>query len=412
MRHQAKSVRCVRSNKHPKRRRVIHLILPFIIFIWFGLSGEIVQAIEMPATRDPGDFIEYWASARLLLNGANPYSPEEMLALQRTIVPNRIDPLLTWNPPWTLFFTAPFGFMSFPVAHFLWLMLNTTVLIICSPLLWKIYGGNPSKSRIAWLICFATIPTYMVLSLNQITPLVLLGIVGFLIFYSRKLFFFSGLSLTLAAIKPHLAYLFWLALLFWVIDCRQWKIFYGALIGVATATLLPLLLVPDVFSFYLAQYSTQLAPRPLDWQTPTLSTALAYLIGSNALWVRTLPTLLGIVWFIIHWSKNKNQWDWVKQMPLLLLTSQVATPFAWTFDQILLLPALMEVAVWTSHSSRLTVIIKAIVVAFTMINLGPLIVNAVVPYYQWLFWMVPLYLIAYMNIKATELKLDKSLNPR
>ncbi|HEU4637286.1 MAG TPA: hypothetical protein VFS84_00395, partial [Candidatus Binatia bacterium] len=61
---------------------------------------------------------------------------------------------------------------------------------------------------------------------------------------------------------------------------------------------------------------------------------------------------------------------------------------------------------------RLTVIIKAIVVAFTMINLGPLIVNAIVPYYQWLFWMVPLYLIAYMHIKATALKLDKSLNPR
>jgi hypothetical protein len=99
-------------------------------------------------------------------------------------------------------------------------------------------------------------------------------------------------------------------------------------------------------------------------------------------------------------------------MPLLLLTSQVATPFAWTFDQILLLPALMEVAVWTSQSTRLTVIIKAIVVAFTMINLGPLIINAVVPYYQWLFWMVPLYLIAYMHIKGTELKLDKSFNPR
>lgn len=412
MKNQAKSVRCVRSNKHPKTRRSVHLILPFVVFIWFGLSDEIVQAIEIPASRDPGDFIEYWASARLLLNRANPYSPEEMLSLQRTIVPDRIDPLLTWNPPWTLFFTAPFGFISFPVAHLLWLMLNTTVLIICSPLLWKIYGGNPSKSRIAWLICFATIPTYMVLSLNQITPLVLLGIVGFLNFYSRKLFFLSGLSLTLAAIKPHLAYLFWLALLFWVIDRRQWKIFYGALVGVATATLLPLLLVPDVFSFYLAQYSTQLAPRPLDWQTPTLSTALAYLIGSNALWVRTIPTLLGFVWLIFHWKKNRNDWDWVKQTPLLLLTSQVATPFAWTFDQILLLPALMEVAVWTSHSTRLTVIIKAIVIAFTMINLGPLIVNALVPYYQWLFWMVPLYLIAYMNIKATELKLDKSLNPR
>jgi hypothetical protein len=57
-------------------------------------------------------------------------------------------------------------------------------------------------------------------------------------------------------------------------------------------------------------------------------------------------------------------------------------------------------------------IIKAIVIAFTMINLGPLIVHAIAPYYQWLFWMVPLYLIAYLHLNATEPKLDKSLNPR
>ena len=406
------SVSCVLRNKRLKPAPTVRWLLLFVVCICFGSSGQIAQAIEIPASRDPGDFIEYWASARLLLNGANPYSPEEMLSLQRAIASDRIDPLLTWNPPWTLFFTAPFGFMSFPLAHLLWLILNTTILIICSPLLWKTYGGNPSQSRIAWLICFATVPTYMVLSLNQITPLVLLGIVGFLNFYRRKLLFLSGLSLTLVAIKPHLAYLFWLALLFWVIDQRQWKIFYGALCGVASATLLPLLFVPDIFSLYVAQYSTQLAPRPLDWQTPTLSTALGYVIGSNTVWVRALPTLLGMVWITIYWSKNKKHWDWVKQMPLLLLASQVATPFAWTFDQILLLPALMEVAVWTSHRSRLIVIIKAIVIAFMMINLGPLIVNAVMPYYHWLFWMVPLYLIAYMHIKATEAKLDKSLNPR
>jgi hypothetical protein len=405
------SVTCAPNKKHFKPARTVYWILLFGVCIWSGLNGQVAQAVEISSSRDPGDFIEYWASARLLLNGANPYSPEEMLSLQRAIVPDRIDPLLTWNPPWTLFFTAPFGFITFSLAHLLWLMVNTTVLIICSPLLWKTYGGDPHKARIAWLICFAAIPTHMVLSLNQITPLLLLGIVGFLNFYSRKLFFLAGMSLTLVAIKPHLAYLFWLALLLWIIDQRQWRIFYGALVGLASATLLPLLFVPDIFGFYLAQYATQLAPRPLDWQTPTLSTALGYLIGSNALWVRTLPTFLGIIWLAIYWSKNKHRWDWVKQMPLLLLTSQAATPFAWTFDQILLLPALMEVAVWTSHSTRLMVIIKAIVVAFTMINLGPLIINAIAPYYQWLFWMVPLYLIAYMHLRATELKVDKSLNP-
>jgi len=31
------------------------------------------------------DFIEYWAAAKLLLSGGNPYSAEQLLQLQRTV---------------------------------------------------------------------------------------------------------------------------------------------------------------------------------------------------------------------------------------------------------------------------------------------------------------------------------------
>ncbi|MPZ77431.1 MAG: DUF2029 domain-containing protein [Deltaproteobacteria bacterium] len=388
------------------------MMLLLVLFVWLGLSGQFGQAQAFETeTREPGDLVEYWASARLLLNGENPYSPEQMLLLQRTIEPNRVQPLLTWNPPWTLFFTAPFGLISFAIAQPLWLLMSITCLILCSPYLWRLYGGDPAKSRIAWLVCFGIIPTYMVLSLKQITPLLVLGIVGFLYFSRRKRLFLSGLSLTLVAIKPHLAYLFWLALLFWTVDNRQWRIMCGVVFGIAATTLLPLLFVPDIFSLYFQQYSTQWAPKPLDWQTPTLSAALGYHVGSNAPWVRAIPALLGFIWFTFYWNKHRQRWDWVEQMPLLLLTSQVATPFAWTFDQILLLPALMEVAVWTSQGTRRT-IFKGVIVGFMLINAGPLIVAEVDPNYFWLFWMVPLYLLAYMHMKQQSCVVEKCLHLR
>lgn len=80
------------------------------------------EALELPHPRQPGDLIEYRASARLLLNGQNPHSAEQMLSLQRTIEPERVQPLLTWNPPWTLFFTAPLGLLNI-ATRIPWLLL-------------------------------------------------------------------------------------------------------------------------------------------------------------------------------------------------------------------------------------------------------------------------------------------------
>jgi hypothetical protein len=378
----------------------IRSMLPFVVFVWLGSIDQFAHAqpIENSESRDPRDFAEYWASAHLLLSGKNPYSPEEMLSLQQTIVASRVYPVLSWNPPWTLCFTAPFGLMSLPIAHFLWLLTSIACLILCPSSLWKLYGGGPGKSRITWLICFALIQTYLVLILRQIVPLLLLGIVGFLYFYRRRLLFVSGLSLTLVAIKPHLAFLLWLALLFWTVHQRQFRVMVGLVMGLASTTLLPLFLVPDVFSFYFQQYSTRLAPKPLEWQTSTVSAALAYLVGSNTLWIRVIPTLLGAIWFIFYWKKNRNRWDWVEQTPPLLLASQVATPFGWLFDQILLLPALIQVVVWTSQGTTAT-IFKRVAVGFVVIDLLPLVVVEVAPNYLWLFWMVPLYSLAYIRMK-------------
>jgi len=81
----------------------------------------------------PGDFLEYWASARLLLDGKNPYSPEEQLALQRSVISNTQQPLMMWNPPWTLFFIMPFGLLSFFLAHALWSILIFVCFLFALP---------------------------------------------------------------------------------------------------------------------------------------------------------------------------------------------------------------------------------------------------------------------------------------
>jgi hypothetical protein len=382
------------------------MLIVFLIFCVLAIGQRTPRnEPEGPVDYFPGDFIEYWASARLLLTGNNPYSPEQHLALQRLVAPDTERPLMMWNPPWTLFFILPFGLLSFSVAHTLWSMLILTCLLVCSTHLWRIYGGPADRYYIAWLICFSVVPTYLTLYVTQIDPLVLLGIVGFLHFHERNQYRLAGLSLTLVAIKPHLVYLFWIALAAWALKERRWQVMLGGVIGVAISTTVPLFFLPTLFSDYIQLYSTTQAPTPLAWATPTLSTALGFIFGLENRWVRSMPSLFGSIWFLAYWKTRRNNWNWTEQMPLLLLVSQATTAFAWVWDQIVLLPALICATLWALRGGR-NRIIAAALVAFLIINLGPLFVmsRVLIPNGFWLFWMVPVFVLCYwiFQIRTTE----------
>ncbi|MGH7852875.1 MAG: hypothetical protein ACREP3_05505, partial [Candidatus Binatia bacterium] len=95
------------------------------------------------------DFIEYWTATKLLLNGGNPYSPSELLASQHALGWSQPEPLMMWNPPWTLSFTLPFGLVDYQTAQLAWFLSHTLIIFVGAKLLWKIYGGDVGKSRYA-----------------------------------------------------------------------------------------------------------------------------------------------------------------------------------------------------------------------------------------------------------------------
>jgi len=117
------------QHKKPRRLTVVTLLICLLT------AGQSLPAERSTGFGDffPGDFLEYWASARLLLDGKNPYSPEEQLTLQRSVISNTQQPLMMWNPPWTLFFIMPFGLLSFFLAHALWSILIFVCLLFALP---------------------------------------------------------------------------------------------------------------------------------------------------------------------------------------------------------------------------------------------------------------------------------------
>ena len=126
-----------------------------LVFASRLLRGDVAHAATTnPVPSDPkyvGDFVEYWAATRLLLTGNNPYGPQELFDLQRSVGWNDSIPLLMWNPPWTLSFTLPFGLASFDVAYFM-ATVEYFIVVFCTKQLWFLYGGLPSAYRRAWLV--------------------------------------------------------------------------------------------------------------------------------------------------------------------------------------------------------------------------------------------------------------------
>jgi hypothetical protein len=380
------------------KKMVRYLALGFV-FASRLLMGDVVHAATTSAAAsDPKyvrDFVEYWAASRLLLTGNNPYGPQELFELQRSVGWNDSIPLLMWNPPWTLSFTLPFGLASFDVAQVLWLLLNTFIVLFCAKELWLVYGGLPTAYRRAWLVVLTFAPAYLVLILGQIGPLILLGLVGFLLCARNKYWKWAGAWTILVSIKPHLLYLFWIALVLWIFEKRQWQLIIGVAVSGFIAATIPLLFSPSVYTDYMQLNATAKLPTPYDWQTPTIGVAARLLFGGEKIWLQFVPCFIGISWLLFHWHKFKNHWEWTEQLPILIVVSLATAAFAWSFDYIVLLPAIIQAASWLSHRPVLFRE-SPVVIVYVIIMALYVLLFFLSPNDFWRFWLGPAFAIAYL----------------
>jgi hypothetical protein len=344
------------------------------------------------------DFIEYWAAAVLLLNGDNSYSASQLLKLQRTVGWTQPVPLVMWNPPWTLSFIFPLGLLDYETAQFLWFLVHALIIFVGARLLWQIYGGADRTSRLSWAIALSFAPTYFVLLLGQIGPLILLGVIGFLYFNRRGSGGLAGASMTLVSIKPHLVYLMWLGFFLWVLSQRQWKALLGFVTAGAIVASAPLLLNASVYPQYFRLFASDAIVRPLDWATPSLGTALGEIFSIRGSWVRWLPSFGGAGWFLWYWSRRAATWNWLFELPLILLVSVATASFAWTFDYIVLLPAFIQCAMWLfcNDDPRRR---RVVVAVYLSISLTLLIFKIFVRDDFWYFWAAPAFLVFYLWVR-------------
>ncbi len=227
---------------HITKKSVYKAILWILLIISTLLLIHLSPILFKPEVLPSDDFFHYWASGNLNIQGKNHFDPLiiEQLKIQAGSLPSNSNmTAITLNPPWAISILMPFGMLSFRVSRFVWLIFSIALLLLSSQLLWRIYSGNPKQRWLAILTVFIFAPTISVLEVGQIAAFILIGIVGFLYFtVIVRNDWMAGISLAVIAIKPQLVILFWIALLFWVIQQRRWLIPISTLITIIGLTLI------------------------------------------------------------------------------------------------------------------------------------------------------------------------------
>jgi len=292
------------------------------------------------------------------------------------------------------------------LGKFLWLLLIFTCILACSIWLWQFYGGTDEGRNWGLLILFIYVPLYYTFVRGQIVPLILLGLVGFLHFEKQEKWFLAGVFVCLLGIKPQDSYLFFIALLFWIVYKRRWGILWGAGCATILITAIPILYNPDIFF----QYYTEVVAHSVqyDWQTPTLGYWLRSLWGKEKHFLQYLPTLAGTAWLFYHWQRNYKKWSWAEQVPLLLFVSLMTTFYVWVNDYLLLIIAIIQAGVRLINEFRHPYA-KLMIFLFALINLMAWVTVFSFPSEKWIIWMVPALLVNYLLVRNSSIKANAAI---
>lgn len=330
------------------------------LIVWAGLAvllAVVFFEARIVARRvEVRDLSAYWAAAHLMED--NPYSVEKVQHVKQEAGIIDSPPLVMRNPPWTLAILFPFRWLDYFSLFSLWTMMNILIVSACASTVWKHYGGkNPMW---ALLISLFFGPTLWLLRLGQMTGLVLLGYVAFLVCIEKRRDWLAGASLFFVTLKPHLALLFFVFLFLWSVSTGRYLAIATWILSVVIASLLVIFLNPHVFE----QYRLLFQETPvLDRVYPNLGGILAWISGSQ--WVPYLPLLAGCAWSVHHWITMRRVWSWKEQLPIVLLVSLVTSYYSYIYDEVIILPALLQVA---AAGTNKTFIVPFLVVNFLIFS--------------------------------------------
>jgi hypothetical protein len=294
---------------------------------WFAAS----RALWYETT----DFYCLWQGARLVAEGANPYDEARWAAATGGLHPDPSGeqrpsscPGRYGYPLWTALALVPFGVLPLPAAAGTWAAFSFGAAAIGTIASWRASGGATRGLALFVAIVLSAQPLWLLVISGQITG-VMLGLVGLSVFWlARGADARGGAAFGLLVLKPQIVGAFGpLVFAREALGRPRWAV--AALVTLGAMLLLTIALMPK---------------WPADW--------LDEVTGRRARVVTLLPTAWGLSQDLfgtllvaplmiaavaaVAWYLARGHATTVGFAAIALSLSLFAAPYAWSYDQLVL----------------------------------------------------------------------------
>ena len=349
------------------------------------------------------DFIQYYSGFNLLLNSSNPYDPISLLTEQRTIGSLATEPMMLWAPPWTMILLSPvLSLPTFELSLLLWRVVCVCILIITYHL-FVIDQSNKKIKVFSILLLITNFPLFTSMQVGQVSPLLLLGVVGVLWGVLNTKPLVVGLSLPLLSVKPHIFIIFSSVLLFQIVIKKEFRIlFFGCFFFLSLMTITLLVnsqVIQNWIRLITYGVTNNVATDTSEWLCGTFVCNIKPLLD-QILFGKYLVVLLPIVFSVYFLRKYSIFYSLIISLPLSLIFS----PYGWCFDSLVLLPISLIVVNDISLEQRIRIDMLCL---FIFINLVAfLMLTQQYPTHDQFWW----YPVGYLIVIAKYIDLKKKFS--
>lgn len=274
------------------------------------------------------DFIAFWAASKVTLHGSalDAYVFDRIFEIERLTVTHARK--LPWiYPPTYLLMVLPLSWLSYGYALLAFNALTFSGYYVA---LRKIIALKPAKVIIAFF------PGAYICMLYGQNGMLLTSFAGLSLYFLNRRPVLAGLFLGLLSIKPHIAVLFPLLLLYQ----RNWRAFISAAITVVALALI------SISAFGLAPWQAFFKNLPLlqfylesgkvPWDQMISIFALMRLAGISvhlAYLIHIAIALIAVFSMLSIWTRTR---EFALRAAALILASMLVSPYMYTYDAVLL----------------------------------------------------------------------------
>ena len=282
------------------------------------------------------DFFCLYQGAHVVAAGADPYDEPTWQAATGDRYPDPRGgsalapcPGRYGYPLWTAVALLPLGVLPIELASALWMTLSIGAALLGIFAAWRAFGGTRRYAALFAVTVVMSQPFWIFLLSGQLSG-VMLGIAGVTAWaLSRRHERLGGVSLVLLALKPQTSGLAMPVVLFHALVARRWRFVATAVAAAVVLVALPLAFVPG----WPFEWLGEVGGRRLRviTQMPTAWGFAAQTVGDAVWGAAVLVALVALTALIA-----RGHVDAVRVFVLTLPLSLLATPYAWTYDYLVL----------------------------------------------------------------------------